>query len=254
MRAAVLMAWLLLTASAVVPYEAIVHIKAHANFTVADGFGNFYVVENNSIRKFDKTGALFSQPYQEFRKGKIGALDVSNAMKLTVYYPDFQTAVTLDRFLSPLSTYDFTALGYQNITAVGTATDGRLWFWDNVENKLKKIDESGQVLISGQQLMQVAGKVLVPNFLLEKNGNVYVNDTAQGIAVFDVFGTYSKTIPITGLKRFQVFQNAIVYFEDGKLKSYQPQTFEAKEISLPDTVQVVHAAIEKGAHRPGNGR
>ncbi|MFN8309300.1 MAG: hypothetical protein U0T73_05005 [Chitinophagales bacterium] len=226
-------------------YEKISSVPSKAKFVVADSFGNFYAAENNSLRKFDKNGVLFSQPYQEFKRGNIGSVDVSNAMKITVYYPDFQTAVTLDRFLSPLTTYDFTQLGYQNITAVGSSTDGKLWFFDNVDYKLKKIDESGKVLIEGQPLNQAAGKIIVPNFLMEKNGNVYVNDTAEGICVFDLFGTYARTIPIKGLKRFQVFQGAVVYFEDHHLKSYNPATFEAKEILLPDTSALVHAAIEK---------
>jgi hypothetical protein len=80
---------------------------------------------------------------------------------------------------------------------------------------------------------------------MEKGGQVYVNDPAVGVLVFDNFGAYYKTIPVLGLQRFQIFQDQIVYFEDGKLKSYNPVTFDAKMISLPDTVGIKQAVIEK---------
>ncbi len=80
---------------------------------------------------------------------------------------------------------------------------------------------------------------------MEKNGQVYVNDPAVGILVFDNFGAYYKTIPILGLQKFHIMQEQIIYYQDGRLRSYNPITFDAKMISLPDSVGVIQAAIEK---------
>ena len=81
--------------------------------------------------------------------------------------------------------------------------------------------------------------------MMERNGQIYVNDSAIGVLVFDNFGAYYKTIPIHGLRKFQVLQEQVVYFEGGKLKSYNPVTFEAKMITLPDSTHVVQAVIER---------
>lgn len=215
-----------------------------ANAISVDNFGNFYTISNNKILKFGSDGK-YLYPYEEFRYGKIGMLDVTNPMKLLVYYPDFSTVVPLDRFLSPLTTYNFFNLGYQNVTAIGSSIDGRLWFYDNVDFKLKKIDESGIVFRESQPLNVILEKAPNPDFIIECDNQVYVNDPEIGILVFDFFGSYNKTIPLKGLHRFQVIQQQIVYQDSYQLKSYNPLSFELKELTLPDTTGLVQAVLGK---------
>lgn len=218
--------------------------KVKANSVLVDKFGNFYTASNNKILKFTPDGKYLF-PYEEFRYGKIGMMDVTNPMKLLVFYPDFLTVVALDRFLSPLSTYNFFSLGYQNITAIASSIDGRLWFYDNVDFKLKKIDETGTIFRESQPLNVLLGQAPNPNFIIERDNQVYVNDSVLGILVFDFFGSYNKTIPLRGLNKFQVVQQQIVYQENNRLKSYNPISFEWKELLLPDTADLVQAVLEK---------
>jgi hypothetical protein len=136
-------------------------------------------------------------------------------------------------------------MGYQSITAVGSSIDGRLWFYDNIAFKLKKIDESGTVFRESQALNVLLGQTPNPNFILERDNQVYVNDSALGILVFDQFGSYNKTIPLKGLTRFQILQNQIVYQQGNDLISYHMQTLQQEAITLPDSEGVIQAAIEK---------
>jgi hypothetical protein len=214
-----------------------------ASFLAVDNFGNFYTAANNRVLKFSNEGKYLF-PYEEFKYGKIGMIDVTNPMKMLVYYPDFQTVVTLDKFLSPLSIYKFFDLGYQNIAAVGSSTDGNLWFYDNVDFKLKKIDETGKVFRESQPLNLLIEETPSPNFILERDNTVYINDPVIGILVFDFFGAYKKTIPLKGLKRFQVLQQQIVYFDENELKSYNTVTFDSKSLPLPDTTSIIHAVLQ----------
>ena len=225
-------------------YKLLASYETKVNAVSIDNFGNIYGIGDYQIVKLDKDGKLL-QRYEEVKYGKIGSADISNPMKITVYYTDFMTAVVLDKFLSELVTYNFFDLGYQTVTAAGSSSDGSLWFYDNVSFCLKKIDESGKVQTQSQPVNQVTGKIITPNFILEKKGQVYVNDPASGILIFDNFGSYSKTLPIKGLSRLQILQEQIVYFDGGKLKSYSSMTLDTKMITLPDTGAVLHAAIEK---------
>lgn len=230
--------------SAQATYTQIGSYPVKANAVSVDNFGNFYAIGDNQIIKFDRMGNKF-QIYQEVKYGKIGAVDISNPMKIVVYYPDFMQAVLLDRFLAYFTTYNFFDLGYQNVTAVGMSSDGFLWFYDNLNFTLKKVDQTGKVQLQSQPVNQLIHTVITPNFIMEKSGQVYVNDPTVGVLVFDNFGAYYKTIPIKGLQRFQIFQEQIVYFEEGKLKSYNPVTFDARQISLPDSTGIREAVIEK---------
>ncbi len=230
--------------SAALPFSLLNSYETKANFLAVDNFSSFYSASNNSVLKFSNEGK-FLYRYEEFNYGKIGMIDVSNPMKMLVFYPDFMTVVTLDKFLSPLTTYNFFQLGYQNISAVASSTDGRIWFYDNTDFKLKKIDEAGKVFLESQPLNVLLEQAPNPNFMLERDSKVYMNDTAIGILVFDIFGSYEKTIPLKGLKKFQILQDQIVYFDNHQLNSYSSLTLDLKSLALPDTTDVGLAVLEK---------
>ncbi len=225
-----------------VPFGLLNTYETKATYLTVDNFGSFYTADDNRLIKYNSDGK-YLYPYEELRYGKIGMVDVNNPMKVLVYYPDFSTAITLDRFLSPLSTYNFFDLGYQNITVVASSVDGRIWFYDNIDFKLKKIDESGKVYRESQPLNVLLDETPNPNFLMEREGQVYLNDPNLGVLVFDGFGSYAKTVPLKGLKKFQVLQDQIIYFDSLKLNAYNLLTFETKSISLPDSSGVLQAAI-----------
>lgn len=225
-------------------YAFIDSYQVKANSVNVDNFSNFYVACDNQILKFDRDGKFLVR-FEEVANGRIGSIDVTNPFKLIVYYPDYMKAIVLDKFLTYLVTYDFFSLGYTNVTAVGSSADGYLWFYDATDFRLKKIDVTGNVQLQSQPVNQLINKVINPNFILEKNGQVFVNDTATGILVFDNFGAFYKTIPIFGLQKFHILQEQIVYYQDGKLRSYSPMSFDARMISLPETDGIIQAVIDK---------
>lgn len=225
-------------------YTLINTYETKANLAAIDNFGSFYSASNNGVIKYNNEGTFICR-YEEFKYGKIGMINVTNPMKVLVYYPDFMTVITLDKFLSPLNTYNFFDLGYQNVSAVASSIDGQIWFYDNIDFKLKKIDETGKIYRESQPLNVVLGQTPNPNFMMERDNLLYMNDPAIGILVFDMFGSYSKTIPLKGLSRFQVLQDQIIYFDSLQLHAYNTFTLELKSLSLPDTSGVTLAVLDK---------
>lgn len=237
-----LVSWICLVSTT--SFSLINSYETKANIIAVDNFSNFYTASNNGVLKFSPDGK-FLYRYEEFKYGKIGALDVSNPLKILIFYPDFMTVVILDRFLAPLNTYNFFEFGYQNITAISSSTDGRIWFYDNVDFKLKKINEFGKIFLESQQLNVLLEKAPNPNFMVERDNKVYMNDSSIGIMVFDIFGSYSKTIPLKGLQKYQILQDQIVYVDSNRLNSYNSVTLESKEFYLPDTISITSAVLEK---------
>jgi hypothetical protein len=219
--------------------------KTSADILTVDNFSNFYSASDYKLFKFSRDGD-FLYPYEQYSYGKIGMVDVTDPLKILVFYPDFMTVITLDKFLSPLTTYNFFNLGYQNVSAVASSADGRLWFFDNTDMTLKKIDESGTVYQQSQPLNVILGTVPNPNFMLEKDNVLYMNDPEQGILVFDLYGSYNKTIPLRGLRKFQVFQDQVIYLENNRLSTYNFTTLDTKSIAIPDTSGgIIMTAIQK---------
>ena len=83
-----------------------------------------------------------------------------------------------------------------------------------------------------------------PDFMIEQNNKLFLNDSTKGIYVFDVYGTYNKTISIKGLTHFQINNDELIYFKGGKMKSYNLKTLEEAEINLP-TSDILDARTEK---------
>ena len=61
----------------------------------------------------------------------------------------------------------------------------------------------------------------------EINNWVYLNDPKRGILVFDNFGAYYKTIPITGVDYFQIKEDRVFHTKEQYYIS-----FDAKELKF----------------------
>ena len=82
------------------------------DFTI-DNLDNIYVLNSrNQVKKFNANGDSVAI-YNDVKKfGKVTLIDVSNPMKILLYYRDFATVVMLDRFLNSVNSID---LRKQNI-------------------------------------------------------------------------------------------------------------------------------------------
>jgi hypothetical protein len=79
---------------------------------------------------------------------------------------------------------------------------------------------------------------------MEYNNYVYLNDSTQGILVFDSYGTYYKTIPITGLNTFQVRGDDLFYLSKNRIHAFHLKTIMEDETKAPDTL-ATEIRIEK---------
>ena len=69
---------------------------------------------------------------------KLAQIDVSNPMRVLLYYKDFSTIVILDRFMTNRSTIDLRKQDIFQVEAVCLSYDNKIWVYDEFEHKLKK--------------------------------------------------------------------------------------------------------------------
>jgi hypothetical protein len=60
--------------------------------------------------------------------GKISTIDVSNPLKVLLYYKDFSTIVVLDRLLATRNTIDLRQQNIFQVNAIGQSYDNNIWF------------------------------------------------------------------------------------------------------------------------------
>jgi hypothetical protein len=130
---------------------------------------------------------------------------------------------------------------YMQANAIcGSSTNG-FWLYDENSALLKRIDDSGNLVRQSISTRQSIGKVLQVKYLQERNGKVYLSDPQVGIVVFDMFGTYIKTLPILGTNQFFVYLDKIYFFTDGKIMSYDTESLQFSTIGIDN--QVIENAI-----------
>lgn len=214
-------------------------INVESNYFTTDNLAQFYVVRNNDqLIKYNAQGDSLFQ-FNNHQNGELAIIDATDPFNLLLYYPDFMKVVTLDRTLSPSSEYNLFELDIVDIPAIGMSNDNNIWIYDNTSFTLKKIDRNGKLVVESENLSFQLKTWLQPNFILERDNFVYVNDPFQGIFIFDLFGKYVKTLDITGLEDFQIQEKNLIYQKETSLISFNMTTLNEVTIPLPLEVEAV---------------
>lgn len=218
--------------------EPEIHIKfpQQKSYIEIDGFGNIYVINNNEIVKYNATGVL-QKKFSTKRYGKIDFVDAMNPLKVLVYYKDFQQIMFLDNQMTESSAMiSIETLGYEQTSLICSSSNNSFWIYDKQNNELSRFDSELKSLVKTGNLKRILDIDIKPNFMQEHNNYVYLNCPNEGILVFDIYGTFYKTIPLKNLKEFNVVNGDVFYFENHTLKQYQAQTFNTIEKQFTDTL------------------
>ncbi len=219
-------------------YERLFSIGLQAHNFTSDKLGNIYLLTEGGVAI--KCGPEGREQFRYFNKtlGEAAYLDATNPFHLLLFFPEYATVLTLDRTMNLTGQFNLMQFGLFQINAVGMASDGRLWLFDEVNFRLKKLESNGETITEGADMSLVLGKTIQPNFLVERDQTVYLNDPALGILVFDIFGQYQKTLPIPGLASFQVFEDQLIYFSAGQLFSFHLKALLEKAVQLPAGIEL----------------
>ena len=200
----------------------------YANF-YSDNLNNIYLLNhNNQVKKLDDkfdSAAIFNDVR---RYGDIYSLDVSNPLKIIVYYKDFNTLVILDRFLNTRNTVDLRKSGILQAGAVAQSYDNNYWVFDELDNKIKKIDDNGNALLESADFRVLFAEQYDAVQLIDNDGLLYLYDPKNGWLVFDYYGAFKQRIQVKGWQDVQVtgknvqgHDSSFIYFANPKALDIQ---------------------------------
>jgi len=203
------------------------------DFTV-DNLGNIYLfTSSDQLKKLNANGDSVAV-FNNVRKfGKVSYIDVSNPLHVLLYYKDFATIVVLDRLLNIRNTIDLRQQNIFQVQAIGLSYDSKIWLYDELENKLKKIDEDGKLLFETSDFRQLFEQSPVPTDIYDQDGFIYLYDTLRGVFVFDYYGALKNRIPLIGWKNFKVAGKYLFGTKNDSLFRYQPALFFEQGLPLP---------------------
>ncbi|MBA3664944.1 MAG: hypothetical protein H0W61_12150 [Bacteroidetes bacterium] len=220
-------------------------IKTKLDYFTTDNIGNIYTVKEDELIKYLPSGKFFAR-YSNLKFGTITSVDATNALKLVLYYRDFQQIVFLDNQLSlnsePVS---LEKMGYEQTDLVCASANNGFWIYNKQNNELIRFNEASKKIAATGNLKQVLQADLSPNYMLEHNGYLFLNSPETGLYVFDMFGAFSKIISLKDLKQFQVSDDVIYFKKDGGLCSYNYKLFEEACKKIPSAEQALKIQFNK---------
>ncbi len=205
-------------------------------FTV-DNLDNIYTLNSrNQVKKYNANGDSVAV-FNDVRKfGQASLIDVSNPLKILLYYRDFATVVVLDRFLNAVNVVDLRRLNIFQARAIGQSYDNKIWVYDELENKLKKVDENGKLVLETVDMRQVLDRSISPVKIFDENRYVYVYDPQKAMYVFDYYGAMKNGILISGWNNLKVAGRFIYGSKGDSLYRYEIKTFLYDQWQLPAAI------------------
>jgi len=205
-------------------------------FTV-DNLDNIYLLSStNQVKKLNQKGDSIAVFNDVKNYGQATLIDVSNPLKVLLYYRDFGTIVVLDRFLNVRNTIDLRKHNMLQVQAIGQSYDNKIWLYDEVENKLKKIDEDGTLLLETPDFRMLFGEAPSPQKVFDQDLYVYLYDSSQAVFVFDYYGTLKNKILIQGWNNLRLNGNYIFGSMANSLFRYDINRFRYDEWPMPEEI------------------
>ncbi len=198
-----------------------------------DMLNNAYVItQANMVERYDTAGNLTGR-FGEQRYGKLHSVDATSPFNLLLFYKNSATMVTADNRMNPKHYFKLSSLGITDVSAACLSEDNYIWFFDKNESRLKKINNEYEVVRQSVQINQMLGSDIDPNFMIERDGIIYVNDPNLGVLLFDRFGTYYNSFFYSGLNSFQVVNDRLVYPQGKELCVYNYMQADLQKVPLP---------------------
>ncbi len=201
-----------------------------------DNLGNLYVIQNNSINKFDTSG---KQTYSQSIKaiGRISEIEPINAMKLVLFSEEQQRICLMDNTLTlNVDCQSFEEFDVKNAKLIATSNRPNLiWVLDEYRSTILLIDIVNQKIIQKVENMKgILNEAAEFVDLIEKDNFLYVTTSNGKVYQFD------QMLSETGMQLDYFSQistskdQQAYYLKNNQLYSLNLSTSEIQSIDFPE--------------------
>ena len=216
-------------------FKFLKNIPGSYSYLDVDVLDNIYLIsEKNQLKKIRSNGDSLAVFNDVKKFGNPTLLDISNPLKVLLYYKSFSTVIILDRFLAVRNTINLRNQNIFKVKTLATSYDNNIWIFDEQNISLKKINDEGKVLSETLDLRQLFDTVPSPSQITDKNNFVYLYDENRGFYIFDYYGSFKNNLPFLNWKHIAVYGNKLMGFKGDTFYSYEINSFNLKSYKLPD--------------------
>jgi hypothetical protein len=212
--------------------------KLKADCIAVDAQGNIYSVEDSKLSKYSPEGALLAT-FNRFSLGAISTVDVSNSMKIMLFYKEAGTILFLDDKLSPITEeLSLFAKNLYAITLASYSTTNHIWLYDYFSKELLTLDFRLNIIQKNRFDLEEPAPVRLTEI---KEKMLLLQHPAEGLLLFDAFGTFVKKVAIFTHSPVQVVNTTIYFLEDGEYYQYDYQKLEKQRVDfqMDNVMQII---------------
>ncbi|MGQ1908914.1 hypothetical protein ACT3CE_03920 [Marinifilum sp. RC60d5] len=192
----------------------------HSSFEV-DKLGFIYTVSNSKLTKYDSKGNEICN-YSNQLLGEISSVDVSDPLRIMLFYKDFNKLIYLNSKLSlignDIDLYDFSDTESE---LVCNSQKGGFWLYNSIDNQIIKISQTGSI-VSESILISSFFEDIPLSKIKEYNGKLFLLFKSKGILHLDQNGQFLRKISIPGIQEIYLQKNEIYYSTKSGLFHYSP--------------------------------
>jgi hypothetical protein len=197
--------------------------QVKVDYIAVDVQGNIYCVENSKLSKYSPEGTLLAT-FNRFSLGAINAIDVSNRMKIMLFYKEAGIILFLDEHLSPITEeFSLFAKNLYSITLASYSTTNHIWLYDHFSKELLTLDFHLNIIQKNRFDLDGTAPIGLTEI---KEKMMVLHHPAAGLLLFDAFGTFVKTITIFTHNPIQIVNTTVYYLEESVFKQYDYQKLE----------------------------
>ena len=211
-------------------------INTVSTFFTVDAMQNIYYINaTDEIVKYNCVDSV-TITYSNLNLGRPTFIDVSNPLKILVFYPDRQNIIILDNQFAELLLLQLkgttNTTNYQPSVMCKLVGTDHIWMYDELSRKLIRLDEAGKVIAESEVFDQLFDFSINIENIFSANDKVYLNVTGEGLLVFDAYANYINTISFL-YDAAQVTDKYILAISGSTAKWYDLRSGEVFSKDLP---------------------
>lgn len=178
-------------------------------FVGIDNFGDVYYIKERTLFKKSRSETF---QFKDFQLGAVGKVDLLNPLKVTVFFPDYQTAVILDNNLNEIRRIPFSMEPpFLNVINASTANDNRLWTFNEDTQQLELYNYRDKI---NYTLSRPIAERYVTH---QSNFNYCYLLTDKNLRVFNIYGSLLNSIPAKGIQKIALSNDKILVLKNNTL-------------------------------------
>ena len=186
-----------------------------------DHLGNIYTIEGIELTKYSSKKEVLSN-FSDALLGEISSIDVSNSLRIQLFYKEFNHILYLNQSLSliadPIDLYNYS----DNETQVCCdASSGGFWIYNNDDNQVFQVSKQGEI-INKSGLLTSYFKNIHPSKMIEYQEKIYFLTPSQGLLILNKFGQFYQQLPIPGITDFCINNRELNYLKNNTWYKYEP--------------------------------